>query len=116
MVVSDAGWPAFVGCLCQLLTCYLNTPFLPQIEVDLRWGVPKDSSSEATLRACLGELDRCRRDNTHPFFLNLLGDRYGWVPSAAALPPTLAKEYDWVPGLSVTHMEVCVCMWFAACL
>lgn len=45
------------------------------IEVDLRWGVPRDSSSESVLRSCLGELDRCRHENVQPFFLNLLGNR-----------------------------------------
>ena len=34
-------------------------------------GVPKDTTSEETLRMCLGEIDRCYQDNVMPFFLNL---------------------------------------------
>lgn len=46
------------------------------IECDLRWGVPKDSTTEATIRTCLGELDRCSEETDgEPFFLNMLGER-----------------------------------------
>jgi tetratricopeptide (TPR) repeat protein len=48
--------------------------------IDLRWGVDTASVSEAeqnhkVLRACLDEIERSR-----PFFLGLIGDRYGWTP------------------------------------
>ncbi len=48
--------------------------------IDLRWGVDTASVSEAeqnhkVLRTCLDEIERSR-----PFFLGLIGDRYGWVP------------------------------------
>ena len=46
------------------------------IECDLRWGVPKDSTTEATIRTCLGEIDRCSAETDGmPFFLNMLGER-----------------------------------------
>ena len=46
------------------------------IECDLRWGVPKDSTTEATIRTCLDELDRCSEETDgEPFFLNMLGER-----------------------------------------
>ena len=46
------------------------------IECDLRWGVPKDSTTEATIRTCLGELDRCSEETDgEPFLLNMLGER-----------------------------------------
>ncbi|XP_033113072.1 telomerase protein component 1-like [Anneissia japonica] len=41
------------------------------VDCDLRWGVPVDSTTEETLRVCLGEIDRCYQDNIMPFFLNL---------------------------------------------
>ncbi|ELU14941.1 hypothetical protein CAPTEDRAFT_217534, partial [Capitella teleta] len=34
-------------------------------------GVPKDSTSEVTLRMCLGEIDRCYQDNIMPYFINM---------------------------------------------
>ncbi|XP_022087926.1 telomerase protein component 1-like [Acanthaster planci] len=76
------------------------------VECDLRWGVPKDTSSEETLRLCLGEIDRCYQDNIMPFFLNLTSERCGWIPTPYDVPESLAKEYRWIPGLSVTEMEI----------
>jgi hypothetical protein len=43
-------------------------------EVDLRWGVTDEQKAEgAVLPICLAEIDRSR-----PYFLGLLGQRYGW--------------------------------------
>src|SRR5882724_510034 len=45
-------------------------------EVDLRWGVTDEQAAEGkVLPICLGEIKRC-----HPYFICLLGERYGWVP------------------------------------
>ncbi|XP_077982009.1 telomerase protein component 1-like [Glandiceps talaboti] len=76
------------------------------VECDLRWGVPKDTTSEETLRICLGEIDRCYADNVMPFFLNLTSERCGWIPSSAEVPQALVSEYRWIQGLSVTEMEI----------
>jgi len=76
------------------------------VECDLRWGVPKDATTEETIKICLGELDRCYEDNTAPFFLNLAGDRSGWIPTIDDLSRNLSAQYGWVYGLSVTEMEV----------
>ncbi|XP_070563916.1 TPR repeat-containing protein DDB_G0287407-like [Ptychodera flava] len=53
-----------------------------------------------------GEIDRCYTDNIMPFFLNLTSARCGWIPSNAEVPSSLAKEYKWINGLSVTEMEI----------
>lgn len=46
------------------------------VDCDLRWGVPKDTNSEETIRCCMEELDRCHTEtNGCPFFINLLGER-----------------------------------------
>jgi hypothetical protein len=46
------------------------------IDVDLRWGVTEvDAEQGKVLDICLDEIDSCR-----PFFLGILGHRYGWVP------------------------------------
>jgi len=47
---------------------------------DLRWGVPDEAKAEGKVRPlCLAEIERCR-----PYFIGLLGERYGWVPEEAA--------------------------------
>jgi tetratricopeptide (TPR) repeat protein len=72
-------------------------------EVDLRWGVTDEQKAEgAVLPICLAEIDRSR-----PFFLGLLGQRYGWVPEE--LPENLVEQLPWLrelSGTSVTEMEV----------
>src|SRR5262245_18501761 len=50
--------------------------------VDLRWGITEDEAErDDTLALCLSELDRCR-----PFFVGLLGDRYGTLVSPTLVP------------------------------
>jgi hypothetical protein len=45
-------------------------------EVDLRWGVPDEAKAEGkVLPLCLQEIEQCR-----PYFIGILGERYGWVP------------------------------------
>ncbi|XP_074662841.1 TPR repeat-containing protein DDB_G0287407-like [Tubulanus polymorphus] len=76
------------------------------LECDLRWGVPKDSTSEMILRMCLGEIDRCYADNIMPYFLNMTSERIGWIPDTEDIPGSLVDEYRWIFGLSMTEMEI----------
>uniref|UniRef100_A0A6B2KWF4 NACHT domain-containing protein n=1 Tax=Arcella intermedia TaxID=1963864 RepID=A0A6B2KWF4_9EUKA len=70
--------------------------------VDLRWGVTSEDTANA-LEVCLGELDSCR-----PFFIGLLGNRYGWVPEKYIVPDE--PRFDWIKseptGKSITHLEM----------
>jgi hypothetical protein len=73
-------------------------------EVDLRWGITEEQAERGdVLPVCLAEIDRCR-----PFFLCLLGERYGWIPGPDRIPAELRTRY---PRLnehlddSVTEME-----------
>jgi ATP/maltotriose-dependent transcriptional regulator MalT len=72
-------------------------------EVDLRWGVTDEQKAEGdVLGICLDEIDR-----TRPFFIGLLGQRYGWVPDA--IPAALAERMGWLTadlGRSVTELEI----------
>lgn len=71
---------------------YLNTRIIPKLEdnfakykvdfkiIDLRWGVntsaiPEQEREAKVLKVCLDSVV-----NNRPFFIALLGDRYGWVP------------------------------------
>ncbi|MDQ0290537.1 tetratricopeptide repeat protein [Oligosphaera ethanolica] len=76
------------------------------VEVDLRWGVTEEQSQrKETLRHCLAEIKRCR-----PYFIGLLGERYGWTPGPEAFPPALLDEEVWlkneVAKHSVTELEI----------
>ena len=76
------------------------------VEVDLRWGITEEQSQrKETLRHCLAEIKRCR-----PYFIGLLGERYGWVPGKEAYSQALLDEEDWltseVAKRSITELEI----------
>src|SRR3954468_1839404 len=72
-------------------------------EVDLRWGVTDEQKAEGdVLPICLAEIDRSR-----PYFIGLLGQRYGWIPDE--LPAELAQQLGWLSDVadrSVTEVEI----------
>eukprot|EP01147_Barroeca_monosierra_P010519 gene10519-2646_t len=88
------------------LKAFCKNRFLNLISCDLRWGVPKESSPEVVFRTCLREIDNCYKENVNPFFINLLGERYGWVPSIDEVPDTIREDYNWIDNTSITHMEI----------
>eukprot|EP00741_Cyanophora_paradoxa_P008679 tig00001368_g8402.t1 len=80
--------------------------------VDLRWGLTQEdtaASGRGAVLCCLDEIRRCR-----PWFVCLLGARYGWVPERTYLPPAMTDDdlerYAWLRrwplGESVTELEV----------
>jgi len=72
-------------------------------EVDLRWGITQEQSERGeVLPICLDEIHRCR-----PYFIGLLGERYGWVPDA--IPSQLIEREPWLQEHlkhSVTELEI----------
>ena len=72
-------------------------------EVDLRWGITDEEAAEGkVLPLCLEEIQRSR-----PYFLGLLGERYGWVPQS--LPAALFERQPWLHEHrehSVTELEI----------
>ncbi|MCX6844513.1 MAG: DUF4062 domain-containing protein, partial [candidate division WOR-3 bacterium] len=76
------------------------------VEVDLRWGVTEEQAQrKEVVRHCLAEIKRCR-----PYFIGLLGERYGWIPGAEAYSEALLDEESWlkneVAKRSVTELEI----------
>jgi tetratricopeptide (TPR) repeat protein len=71
-------------------------------EVDLRWGITDEQRDEGlVLPICLQEIRECR-----PYFIGLLGERYGFVPT---LPAALFEHEPWLEeheGKSVTELEI----------
>ena len=72
-------------------------------EVDLRWGITDEQSAEGqVLPICLEEIRHCR-----PYFIGILGERYGWVPEA--IDPELIAREPWLAEYkshSVTELEI----------
>lgn len=72
------------------------------VDVDLRWGLSEEEvAAGAALEACLDEVRRCR-----PFFIGLLGERYGWIPGATDVSATSVSLDAWEEGLSITELEI----------
>ena len=77
--------------------------------VDLRWGVTdEEARSGKVISVCLNEIE-----HSHPFFIGLLGNRYGTSPAVSELEknPDLRERYPWIKqdfdnGLSITEMEI----------
>jgi WD40 repeat protein len=80
------------------------------VDIDLRWGVTEADATQnkRVVEVCLRRIDECR-----PFFVCLLGQRHGWVPSREDVPEascgflcrdSLLKALD--DGRSVTDLEV----------
>lgn len=77
--------------------------------LDLRWGVTdEESRTGKVLSVCLNEIE-----NSHPFFIGLLGSRYGYAPKALELEknPDLKERYPWIKedisnGMSITEIEM----------
>ncbi|CAG2215023.1 NPHP3 [Mytilus edulis] len=84
--------------------------------VDLRWGITTEQTNDGkTIAICLQEIDRCR-----PYFICLMGDRFGWSQTEENKDETLNMTYDYAiennPNLkwiddyryntSVTQLEI----------
>jgi hypothetical protein len=82
-------------------------------EIDLRWGITEEESKQGkVVDTCLKEIK-----NTYPFFIGLLGERYGWVPDEQEQENIKStgifedKEFAWVQsklreGTSITEIEI----------
>lgn len=74
-------------------------------EVDLRWGVTEEQADRGeVLPICLREIE-----NSRPYFICLLGDRYGWVPPPEMISSELVEMQPWLAEhreKSVTELEI----------
>ncbi|MCX6879370.1 MAG: tetratricopeptide repeat protein [Verrucomicrobia bacterium] len=79
--------------------------FVSFTEVDLRWGITEEQAAEGkVLPICLEEIHNCR-----PYFIGLLGERYGWIPNS--VPPEALAAEPWIQEhvgnrTSVTELEI----------
>ncbi len=80
--------------------------FVEILGIDLRWGITEEQSERGeTLPICLREIE-C----TRPYFIGLLGERYGWTPALGQYPTSLLEQQPWLRdhagGSSVTELEI----------
>jgi tetratricopeptide (TPR) repeat protein len=72
-------------------------------EIDLRWGITVEEAHRGeALRLCLEEVEAC-----FPFFIALLGERYGHVQKDITMD--LLTRFPWLKdfqGRSITEMEI----------
>lgn len=75
------------------------------VEVDLRWGITdRQAERGETLPRCLQIINVCR-----PYFIGILGERYGSVPTTKKIPADLFKAQPWLKehaDASVTELEI----------
>lgn len=77
--------------------------------LDLRWGVTdEEARTGKVLSVCLNEIE-----NSHPFFIGLLGSRYGYAPKMSEIEknPDLEERYPWIrediaQERSITEIEM----------
>ncbi len=75
------------------------------VDIDLRWGVTKEEADNGkAVEICLEEIDGSR-----PFFLCILGNRYGCVPKANEFPVEATDKFRGLrlrTHCSITHLEI----------
>ena len=75
------------------------------VPLDLRCGITlEQSESGRVAEICLREIKKSR-----PFFIGILGERYGWVPKPGEVTESSEfpfVEQDVADGLSITEMEI----------
>lgn len=71
--------------------------------VDLRWGITEEQAGRAgVLPICLAEVEKCR-----PYFIGILGERYGSVPNR--IDERALQSHPWLAGYSdrsLTELEI----------
>ena len=88
------------------LRARLKDRFVELVDVDLRWGITVEEAERGeVLPICLAEIDRSR-----PYFIGMLGERYGWIPPHEGFAPDLLEREPWLKkhqgGKSVTELEI----------
>ena len=88
------------------LRARLRDRFVELLDVDLRWGITAEEAERGeVLPICLAEIDRAR-----PYFICMLGERYGWIPPPEGYAADLLERQPWLRqhqgGKSVTELEI----------
>ena len=69
-------------------------------DIDLRWGITEnEAKSGQTVKLCMEQIL-----NARPFFIGILGNRYGWIPGPEYLKGVQLNDDD--NGKSMTEIEM----------
>lgn len=64
------------------------------VEIELRWGITEEQErNDQVLDLCLNQIDECR-----PFYIGILGEKYGWVPATL---PEAQSRHGWTQRIPV---------------
>lgn len=89
---------------------YCRERFIEFYPIDLRWGIrEEDSKNGMVLSTCLEEIDDAR-----PFFIGIIGSRYGWIPTdkeVQSLRNSIKDQEPWLLSMinnkaSITEIEM----------
>lgn len=89
---------------------YCDSRYIDFLPIDLRWGITEKASKNGlVLASCIEEVD-----NSRPFFVGILGARYGWVPTVEELKcsrPSITLNSEWLiskinDSASITEIEM----------
>ena len=73
--------------------------------IDLRWGITQEEAENGkVVDACFREIE-----NSIPFFIGILGNRYGWCPESNEIDDNTTLRYPLITkllGLRMTEMEI----------
>ena len=89
------------------LRLYASRRDVTLTELDLRWGITEDEAkSGKVLEICFNEIE-----NSVPFFIGIIGNRYGWRPNISDINIDVFDKFEAIKGyiekhLSVTEMEM----------
>lgn len=89
------------------LRLYASKRDVTLTELDLRWGITEDEAkSGKVLEICFNEIE-----NSVPFFIGIIGNRYGWRPNISDINIDVFDKFEAIKGyiekhLSVTEMEM----------
>lgn len=94
------------------LRLYCEEREVSLFELDLRWGISEEEAKQGKVfDICLKEVQK-----TRPFFIGLLGERYGWIPTEAeckamAENTAIFEDFPWIAGelakgTSITEIEI----------
>jgi len=79
------------------------------IEIDLRWGITEEESKQGkVIELCMKEIDKCK-----PYFIGILGGRYGFIPKVQDVKDYLMQNSIYFhlediinQNISITELEI----------
>jgi hypothetical protein len=75
------------------------------VTTDLQWGLENEIKTKERLEASLHEIERYREDGSCFFFLALLSEMAGWIPTPSDMAD-VASRFGCIQGVSMQEIEI----------